>query len=195
MDPDAELMIRLLEGDDLALNQLMDRWQKPLVSFILRYTGNEVDSIEIAQETFVRLYHNRSRFNFKSKFSTWLFTIATNLARNRARWHKIHQTVPLESVNDADESLGEDFCIPIEQTTLALVERAEMAHLVQEAIQKLPHDLKTAILLHEYEEFSYDRIAGILGCSPKAVETRLYRARKLLRKKLGSIYLSDKDHP
>jgi RNA polymerase sigma-70 factor, ECF subfamily len=195
MDPDAELMIRLLEGDDLALNQLMDRWQKPLISFILRYTGNEVDSIELAQETFVRLYHNRSRFNFKSKFSTWLFTIAANLARNRARWHKIHQTVALEGARESEEISDEDLSIPIEQTPSALVERAEIAHLVRQAIQKLPHDLKTAILLYEYEGFSYDRIAGILGCSQKAVETRLYRARKLLRKNLDSIYSIDKDQP
>jgi RNA polymerase sigma-70 factor, ECF subfamily len=192
-DPDAELMVRLLAGDDAALNQLIDRWQKPLVSFILRYVGNEADAIELSQETFVRFYQNRSRFNFKSKFSTWLFTIASNLARNHVRWNKGHPTVPLENANGVDES-SDDFCIPIEQTPSALVERAETAQLVREAIQTLPHDLKTAILLHEYEDFSYDIIAGILGCSPKAVESRLYRARKLLRKKLDNIYLTDKEH-
>ena len=193
-DPDAELMVRLLAGDDAALNQLIDRWQKPLASFILRYVGNEADSIELAQETFVRLYHNRSRFNFKSKFSTWLFTIAANLARNHVRWNKAHPTVPLQNANGVDDT-SDDFCIPIERTPSALVERAEISELVRVAIQTLPHDLKPAILLYEYEDLSYDIIAGILGCSPKAVETRLYRARKLLRKKLDSIYLTDKEHP
>jgi RNA polymerase sigma-70 factor (ECF subfamily) len=193
-DPDAELMVRLLAGDDAALNQLIDRWQKPLVSFILRYVGNEADSIELAQETFVRFYQNRSRFNFKSKFSTWLFTIASNLARNHVRWNKTHKTVLLENASGVNETSDEDFAGPIEETPSALVERAEIAHLVREAIQALPHDLKTAILLYEYEDFSYDIIAGILGCSPKAVETRLYRARKLLRKKLDNIYLTDKGH-
>ena len=72
-------MVRLREGDDLALNELMERWQKPLHSFILRYVGNHRDSIELAEETFVRVYQHRSRFNFQSKFSTWLLTIATNL--------------------------------------------------------------------------------------------------------------------
>ena len=193
-DPDAELMVRLLAGDDAALNQLIDRWQKPLASFILRYVGNEADSIELAQETFVRLYHNRSRFNFKSKFSTWLFTIAANLARNHVRWNKAHPTVPLQNANGVEDAC-DDVCIPIEQSPAALVERAEISELVRVAIQTLPHDLKTVILLYEYEDFSYDIIAGILGCSPKAVETRLYRARKLLRKKLDSIYLTDKEHP
>jgi RNA polymerase sigma-70 factor (ECF subfamily) len=193
-DPDAELMVRLLAGDDAALNQLIDRWQKPLVSFILRYVGNEADSIELAQETFVRFYQNRSRFNFKSKFSTWLFTIAANLARNHVRWNKAHPTVPLENAKGVDETSDEDFAGPFEETPSALVERAEIAHLVREAIQALPHDLKTVILLYEYEDFSYDIIAGILGCSPKAVETRLYRARKLLRKKLDNIHLTDKGH-
>ena len=75
-DPDHSCMVRLIQGDDLALNELMERWQKPLLSFILRYVGNYADSIELAQETFVRVYHHRSQFNFKSKFSTWLLTIA-----------------------------------------------------------------------------------------------------------------------
>jgi Sigma-70 region 2 len=66
-DPDHLCMVRLIAGDDLALNELMERWQKPLHSFILRYVGNYANSIELAQETFVRVYHHRSRFNFKNK--------------------------------------------------------------------------------------------------------------------------------
>jgi hypothetical protein len=92
-DPDHSCMVRLIAGDDLALSELMERWQKPLHSFILRYVGNYADSIELAQETFVRVYHHRSRFNFKSKFSTWLLTIATNLCRHHARWRKRHPTL------------------------------------------------------------------------------------------------------
>jgi len=91
-DPDHSCMFRLIQGDDLALNELMERWEKPLHLFILRYVGNYADSIELAEETFVRVYHHRSRFNFQSKFSTWLLTIAANLCRHHARWRRRHQT-------------------------------------------------------------------------------------------------------
>jgi RNA polymerase sigma-70 factor, ECF subfamily len=180
-------MTRLIEGDDLALNELMERWQKPLLSFILRYVGNEADSIELAQETFVRVYHNRQRFNFKSKFSTWLFTIAVNLCRNHARWRDRHPTIALESAQATEEASQSDFSVSDEETPSYLLEKSELAQHVREAIEKLPHELKTVVLFYEYENLSYDEIGKILGCTQKAVETRLYRARKLLRRTLTGI--------
>ena len=181
-------MVRLREGDDLALNELMERWQKPLHSFILRYVGNYADSIELAQETFVRVYHHRSRFNFKSKFSTWLLTIATNLCRHHARWRTRHPTISLDDTASMDEVSDENLFISAEETPSALAGRSELAKLVKEEIEKLPHDLKTAVLLFAYENLSYAEIAAIMGCTPKAVETRLYRVRKLLAKRLAAIF-------
>src|SRR6516162_4286057 len=180
-DPDFACMLRLKEGDDLALNELMERWQKPLHSFILRYVGNHRDSIELAEETFVRVYQHRGRFNFKSKFSTWLLTIAANLCRHHARWRKRHPTISLDEVPD------ENLFVSAEGTPSAQASRAELAKLVKEEIEKLPHDLKTAVLLFAYDNLSYAEIGEILGCTPKAVETRLYRVRKLLGKRLAVI--------
>ena len=187
-DPDHLCMVRLIQGDDLALNELMERWQKPLHSFILRYVGNHTDSIELAEETFVRVYHHRSRFNFKSKFSTWLFTIATNLCRHHARWRTRHPTSSLDDTASMEEISEDNLSISAEETPSRLAERSELAKLVQAEIEKLPHDLKTVVLLFEYENLSYHEIGGILGCTAKAVETRLYRARKLLAKKLAGIF-------
>jgi RNA polymerase sigma-70 factor, ECF subfamily len=194
-DDDADLarMTRLIEGDDLALNELVERWQKPLLSFILRYVGSEVDSIELAQEVFVRVYHNRQRFNFKSNFSTWLFTIGVNLCRNHARWQDRHPTIPLEIAQEIEEPSPQDFSVSDKETPSRLMERSELVQQVREAVEKLPHELKTVVLLYEYENLSYDEIGKILGCTQKAVETRLYRARKLLRKNLAEIYLPDQD--
>jgi RNA polymerase sigma-70 factor (ECF subfamily) len=180
-------MVRLIEGDDLALNELMERWQKTLHSFILRYVANYADSVELAEETFVRVYHHRNRFNFKSKFSTWLLTIATNLCRHHIRWRKRHPTISRDDTENMDEVSDEYLSISAEETPSALAERSELAKLVRDEIARLPDDLKTVILLFEYESLSYDEIGGILGCTPKAVETRLYRARKLLAKKLASL--------
>src|ERR1700736_6024195 len=182
-------MVRLIEGDDLALNELMERCQKPLHSFILRYVGNYADSIELAEETFVRVYHHRSRFNFKSKFSTWLLAIATNLCRHHARWRTRHPTISLDETASAAEASDRHLSISAEETPSDLTERSELAKLVRDEIDRLPHNLKTIILLFEYENLSHDEIGGILGCTPKAVETRLYRVRKLLAKRLGSFFL------
>ena len=187
-DPDHLCMVRLIDGDDSALNELMERWQKPLHLFILRYVGNYADSVELAEETFVRVYHHHSRFNFKSKFSTWLLTIATNLCRHHARWHTRHPTFSLDDTASMEEASDEYLSISAEETPSALAERSELAKLVRDEIARLPDDLKTVILLFEYESLSYDEIGGIFGCTPKAVETRLYRARKLLAKKLAGIF-------
>jgi RNA polymerase sigma-70 factor (ECF subfamily) len=130
-DPDLARMARLIDGDDSALNQLMDRWQKPLLSFILRYVGNHADSIELAQETFVRVYQNRSRFNFKSKFSTWLLAIATNLCRHHARWRTRHPTISLDETASADEAYDRYLSISAEETPSGLAERSELAKLVR----------------------------------------------------------------
>jgi RNA polymerase sigma factor (sigma-70 family) len=128
-------MVRLKEGDDLALNGLMEWWQKPLHSFILRYVGNHRDSIELAEETFVS---------------------------------------------------SKNLFLSAEEIPSALASRTELARLVKEEIEKLPHDLKTAVLLFAYDNLSYAETAKILGCTPKAVETRLYRVRKLLAKRLAA---------
>jgi RNA polymerase sigma-70 factor (ECF subfamily) len=182
-------MVRLIEGDDLALNELMERWEKPLHTFILRYVGNYADSIELAEETFVRVYHHRSRFNFQSKFSTWLLSIATNLCRHHARWHRRHPTISLDdAANIIDEVSDENLFISTEEIPSALAGRSELAKLLKEEIAKLPHDLKTIVLLFAYDNLSYVEIGGVLGCTPKAVETRLYRVRKLLTKKLAGIF-------
>src|ERR1700732_2537176 len=180
-------MVRLIAGDDLALNELMEGWQKPLLSFILRYVGNYADSIELAQETFVRVYRHRSRFNFKSKFSTWARTMHTTLCKHHAVWRNRHPTISLDDTAGMDEMFDEYLSIASEEIPSVLAGRSELGRLVKEEIEKLPHDLKTAVLLFAYDGLSHAEIGAILGCTPKAVETRLYRVRKLLAKRLAAI--------
>lgn len=173
---DSEAMGRLQLGDDLALNELMTRWQTPLVHFIYRYVGGESEAIDLAQETFVRVHEYRHRYKTGGKFSTWLFTIALNLCRNQARWKSRHPSEELtETIPDASATAHDDAV------------RGETATLVQRAIGELPYDLRTVLILFEYEDQGYAEIATTLGCSPKAVETRLYRAKKILREKLAPI--------
>jgi RNA polymerase sigma-70 factor, ECF subfamily len=185
-DSEPELMARLAAGEDSALNELMRRWQQPLVAFLLRYTGNEADALDLAQETFVRVYESRHRYQSSAKFSTWLFTIAANLSRNLARWRDRHPTVSLHAGAGDDPAGDLENALPAPGGTPAdNAERNDLAGAVREHVQRLPHDLRTAVLLSEYQDLSHEEVARVLHCTPKAVETRLYRARKLLRDALA----------
>jgi RNA polymerase sigma-70 factor (ECF subfamily) len=189
---DTLLMVELQAGRDGALSDLIARWQRPLLSFTYRYTQNQADSADVVQETFVRVYQSRDRYRPQGRVSTWLFTIAANLCRNCARWRKRHPTIPLDfAVSDASgvESCTERDWLEDERAErpgASLVEQ-EKVEAVKSAISDLPHDLKTALLLFQYEELSYQEIAEVVGCSVKAVETRLYRARHQLKKRLAGL--------
>jgi RNA polymerase sigma-70 factor (ECF subfamily) len=182
-DPDAELMLRLKNGEDSMLNELMSRWQQSLVAFICRYIGHEADALDLTQETFVRVYETRRRYTVQAKFSTWLFAIAANLCRNYLRWRQRRRESVPETLDSGSAERSEGIQSLDDSPDQAAM-RSESISLVKAAIDKLPHDLKTAILLFEYQSLSYAEIASVLSCSVKAVEMKLYRARQLLRETL-----------
>ncbi|MCX6967342.1 MAG: sigma-70 family RNA polymerase sigma factor, partial [Verrucomicrobia bacterium] len=136
----------------------------------------------LAQETFVRIYENRASFR-GGPFSSWLFSIAANLSKNHARWKARHPTVSLDAVQEG-EGAAHEFPSPSGSPSDHAASE-ELATAVRDAVQALPHDLKTVTLLFEYQEQSHSEIAAALGCTSKAVETRLYRARQILRERLA----------
>jgi len=177
-------MERLIAGHDAALNDLMERHATPVFHFLCRMVGNEDDASDLAQETFVRVFRARASFRTSEKFSTWLFTIAANLARNHFRWRSRHPNVSLEAeTGEAQQTLGSTLPAndpaPNEQALTT-----ERAAAVRSAVGKLPEDLREAIVLCEWEEYSVAEAAVILEATPKAVESRLYRARQILRERL-----------
>ncbi len=176
---DVAAMERLRDGDDLALNEIVDRWQRRVISFLFRLTGNEAVAQDLAQETFVKVYQNRMTYRPKGEFSTWLFTIAANLGKQHFRWSKRHPAVSLDESIKIPASTG-----PNPAAELDGVERADF---VRSAVMSLPVDLRQAVVLFEYEDLSHQQIAEICGCSAKAVETRLYRARGILKTQLGKL--------
>jgi RNA polymerase sigma-70 factor (ECF subfamily) len=185
-DADTAAMLRLRNGDDTALNELMTRWQKPLTGYLWRQTQSEADALDLAQDTFVRVYEHRNKYKPSAKFSTWLYTIATNLCRNHARWRLRHPTVSIETApfSNSDAKLSDQ--LPAGNATPSeMAQTAELASAVRDAILALPEDQRTATVLHEYEGAAYSDIADVLGCSVKAVENKLYRARQTLREKLA----------
>ena len=174
-------MERLVKGHDAALNELMERHAPKLFNYLLRCLQNEEDAGDAAQETFVRVYQNRARFDPNQRFSTWLYSIATNLVKDRYRYRTRHPQVSLEAENvttgdEFRENLPGNAATPSES-----VQAAERAEAVRKAVAELPEELRAPLILSEYEDLSHAEIGEILKCSAKAVETRIYRARKQLR--------------
>ena len=184
-EADALAMARLQAGDDLALNEIMGRWKQPLASYLFRQLGGHEDAGDLAMETFVRIYESRHRYAPTARFARWLFTIATNLARNHVRWKQRHPEVTLEE-NKGEESPLDNLADDAPSAGRQL-ETRERATTVRKAIAELPADLRTAILLFEYEGLSHAEIAAVEGCSAKAIETRLYRARQALEQTLAHL--------
>jgi len=183
-------MLRLRDGDDLALNELMDRWQRRLIGYLLRLTGNQTVACDLAEETFVRIYQNRERYQSKAAFSTWLFAVAANLFRDHLRWQRRHSTVSMDAAEGSDaKSLGEKIFDPRPDPGKES-EIGERCAAVRDAVLSLPDDQRQALVLFEYEGLSHDEIARVMTCTPKAVEARLYRARAALRAKLEKLLAS-----
>ena len=177
-------MEQLIAGRDAALNDLMERHATPLFHFLCRMVGNEDDANDLAQETFVRVFRARASFRTSERFSTWLFTIAANLARNHFRWRSRHPNVSLEAeTGESEQTLGSTLPAtdPAPNESALAAERAEA---VRAAVGKLPEDLHEAVVLCEWEERGVAEAAAILESTPKAVESRLYRARQILREQL-----------
>ena len=188
----AEHMRALVAGRKLALNELMTLWEASLLRFIFRYVQNDAEARDLVQETFVRVYLHRERFRPDSSFSTWAFTIAANLCRNHRRWRGRHPTVSLDEPAP-DETTRHDKLVCPDRSPDLLAQQTERIEALKAAIAGLPHDLRTTLLLYEYEDLSYREIATIVGCTEKGVESRLVRARTSLRKKLTALLRID--HP
>lgn len=184
-DTDARLMQRL-KKDDLALNVLMERWAERVVAFLYKMTGSQVVAADLAQETFVKLYQSRERYLPNGVFSSYLFGIAANLARNYLRWQKRHPTISLDNPTLSDGGLQEATNSEQIDPHKSAVSR-ETINLIREEILALPVDLREAITLFTDEGMSQAEIALALGCTPKAVETRVYRARQILKPKLSQL--------
>ncbi len=178
-ESDEELVLRLCEGENLVLDVLMQRYQEPLYNFVLRYIHDDHLAYDIVQETFVRVYTRATSFNPDFRFKTWLYQIALNLCRDRGRRKVLRNFF---SFNEAEgkESIftGYDACIEEKNDT-----RDDIA-ILQKEIAQLPHKLKSALILFSLEEKSQIESAAILGVSPKTIEARVYRAKKILKKKM-----------
>ena len=196
-DPDLELVRALQRGEERALGELMQRHEGGIFRFLYRGLSNAADAADLTQETFVRAYFKISQFRPGARFSVWLYRIALNLLRDRARSRTARaaaRTVPLrEAMGGPTGTTGRREHAPSEPPAATsdparALEEAEERQAVEEAIRGLPTDLKAAFVLTVLEGRSQRDAGEILGTTPKAVETRVYRARKLLATRLRAIW-------
>ncbi|MGO9204518.1 MAG: RNA polymerase sigma factor [Limisphaerales bacterium] len=188
---DANDMSRLAGGHDAALNDLMERHAGRLFHYLARSLQDEGDAADLAQETFVKIYQNRAKFDPGRKFTTWLYAIASNLVRDRYRWRSRHQRVSLDAEHDRTGPGLKDTLTAAEPPPDQSLQTEERAEVVRKAVAALPEELRSAVILSEYEGLSQAEIGAVLRCSAKAVESRLYRARGHLRKRLESLLQPD----
>ena len=183
IERDAELMLRVREGDDTSFALLLERHRGPVVHFLFRMVQHQAVSEELAQEVFLRVYRSRARYEPTAKFTTWLFSIATHLALNWIRdgkKEKGHESLNEEFLDGVERQVA-DRQPNVEQELLYEVKRRE----VRNAIEGLPAKQRAAVLMHKYEELEYSQIAKALSCSESAVKSLLFRAYETLRARLA----------
>jgi RNA polymerase sigma-70 factor (ECF subfamily) len=186
-EQDAQDMARLAAGHEAALNDLMDRHAEKLCHYLVRSLQDEDDAADLAQETFVKVYHNRGKFDSSLKFTTWLYAIASNLVRDRYRWRSRHPQVSLDAENGQTETNLKDNLRADEPAPDEQMQTEERATTVRQAVAALPEELRQPLILAVYQGMPQAEIAEILKCSVKAVETRIYRARQHLRTALTEL--------
>ncbi len=183
LDGDAELMVRVREGDARGFDLLVARHREPIVHFLQRMVENREVAEELAQEVFLRVYRARVRYQPTARFTSWLYRIAANLAFN---WLRRRRRERQPDSLDAVRRWGlapqpADGQPSIEQQ---LVRRTLLAE-VRRAVASLPDRQRAVVLLHKYHELDYEQIAQALGCSVQAVKSLTFRAYANLRTALG----------
>jgi RNA polymerase sigma-70 factor (ECF subfamily) len=197
-DPDIRLMLRVRDDDDTAFGELVERFQNRLIAVMHHIVGNADEAEDLAQEAFLRVYRTRKKYTPKAKFSTWLFTIANNLALNALRDRQRRPVLPLE-VRESGP-LGPR---PAENTAQAKdeppaysLQQQELAEIVRSALDELNERQRVAIVLNKFEDMNYADIADVMDLTPKAVKSLLSRARAKLREVLqGYIYMDGEPPP
>ena len=187
-DQDLTFVTALKTGQDQALNALMDRHRKRVFNFVFRHISNEADALELTAEAFVRAYLNIGRFRPSAKFVTWLYQIALNLCRDHVKSRAYQYTLQTVSA-DAPTQEGEeqDWLSVSDRDPVEETEGGGELSALEKAISELPEDLKNPLILAALEGYSQAEVAELLGISRKAVEMKVYLARKLLLEKMSKI--------
>ncbi len=172
-DIDYKLMRAVQKGDMVAFNQLVDRYKDRLMNVIGRMLSSQDEAEDIVQETFVRVYQHRQSFNFQHCFSTWIYTIALNLARNELRKRKKFKFLDITDMKGNESEFAVEMKLP-----------SRLPQALDSAIRSLPEKYRLAFVLRDIQELPYEEVAKVLSIPLGTVKSRVNRARMMLREKL-----------
>jgi len=183
-DPDAQLMLRVREGDEAAYAQLVATYQDRLIALLTNLVGDRTTAEDVAQEVFLRVYRARHGYEANAKFSTWLFSIAHNLASNTRRAKGRRKESQLVSIESSGPQASPQAQMVPEKSALMpsrVMAKVELMEKVQAAMETLNDRQRMALLLHKFEGMNYIDIGAAMEMTPQAVKSLLSRARDQLR--------------
>jgi RNA polymerase sigma-70 factor (ECF subfamily) len=182
---DADIMLRVKTGDQSAFEYLVQKYRRPMVSFMYRMARNAAAAEDLAQEVFLRVYRSRETYEASAKFTTWLYRIATNLAVNHARDTRHERPEVQVSLDEPDEDTGTTLEVPDSSLNAeqAIVRRERMM-AIRQKVEALPEQQRLAVIMHKYQQMDYKQIAEVLKKSESATKSLLFRAYETLREQL-----------
>jgi len=170
---DHDLIRRVQNGDMVAFNDLAAKYKDRLMNVIRRMLNSEQEAEDIVQDTFLRVYQHRDSFNFQHCFSTWIYTIALNLARNELRKRKRFKFLDIFDLQGKEGEIAVEMKMP-----------NNLPNAIEKATKSLPDKYKMAFILRDVQELPYDEIAKVMNIPLGTVKSRVNRARAMLRDKL-----------
>jgi RNA polymerase sigma-70 factor, ECF subfamily len=182
---DAQIMLRVKAGDDSAFEYLVQKYRRPMLSFMYRMAHNTAVAEDLAQEVFLRVYRSRQKYEASAKFTTWLYRIASNLAVNHARDTRHQRPENTVSLDEPDHDSGLTMDLPDTSLTAeeAIVRRERLA-AIRQRVEALPERQRIALIMHKYQQMDYRQIAEVLKLSESAIKSLLFRAYETLRGQL-----------
>ncbi len=182
---DAEVMLRVKAGDDSAFDYLVQKYRRPIISFMYRMAHNSAAAEDLAQEVFLRVYRSRSSYEASAKFTTWLYRIATNLGMNYVRDTRHERAENTMNLDESDEETGQTPDLADKTPTVEEnIMQRERLKAIREKVEALPERQKMAVLMHKYQQMDYRQIAEVLKLSESATKSLLFRAYETLRTQL-----------
>lgn len=181
---DEDLIERFQQGDTSAYESIVKRYKDQLLNFVFRFLANEEEAEDVVQETFLRVYRNRFAYTRVAKFSTWIYTIAGNLARTELRRRKRRRLFSISDmgIEDRDYEISDEVFNPETHVDSALQEE-----IIQREISKLSPKFREVIILRDVQELSYEEISKIIRVPIGTVKSRVNRARLRLQNRLKKL--------
>ena len=187
-ESDLVLVKRVQRGDKSAFDLLVRKYQHKVVKLVLRYVRNPAEAEDISQEAFIKAYRALPQFRGDSAFYTWMYRIAINTAKNSLASRDRSPIAYDLDLTDPEESHSVQTKLQDPDTPEGLALTEEIRGIVNSAIEALPEELKTAIVLRELDGLSYEEIAAAMECPVGTVRSRIFRAREAIDKRLREVF-------